>query len=77
MAAAVLTEAPPHVHHNLHGLNRFDRDTAFTKVIAKLPTGGAEMLDRMHRVAGALEILTKFVYLLRVSSLDMDHGCNS
>jgi hypothetical protein len=61
MAAAVLAEAPPHVHHDLRGLNRFQRNTAFMKVIEKLPTGGAEMFDRMLRVAGTLEILTKFV----------------
>jgi hypothetical protein len=41
MRAAVLTKATPHVHHYLHGLDRFDRNTAFVKVIKKLPTGGA------------------------------------
>jgi hypothetical protein len=44
MAAAILAKSPPHVHHNLGGLNRFDRDAALLKVIKKLPTGGAEVL---------------------------------
>ena len=61
MRSAVLAKTPPHVHHNLGGLNRFHGNTAFLKVIEKLPTGGAEMFDRMLRVAGALEILTKFI----------------
>jgi hypothetical protein len=61
MRAAVLAKAPPHVHHDLGGLNRFDRNAAFVKVINKLPTGSAEMFDGIIRVAGALKILTKFV----------------
>jgi len=52
MATAVLPKAPPHVHHNLRGLNRFDRNTAIMKVIKKLPTGGAEMFDGIICVAG-------------------------
>jgi hypothetical protein len=59
MRAAVLAKASPHVHHNLRGLNRFDRNTAFVKVIEKLPTGGAEMFDGIICVAGALKIRSR------------------
>jgi hypothetical protein len=61
MGAAVLAKTPPHVHHDMGGLNPFDRNTAFVKVIKKLPTGSAKMFDGMTRVAGALKILAKFV----------------
>ena len=58
---AVLAKPPSHVHHNVRGLNRFDRNTAFVKLIKKLPTGRKEMFDGMICVAGSFEALTKLV----------------
>jgi hypothetical protein len=47
MAAAVLAQAPPHVDHDLGGLNGFYRNAAISKVIKKLPAAGSEMFDGM------------------------------
>jgi hypothetical protein len=59
MAAAVLAEAPPHVHDDLGGLNGIDRNASFPKIVKKLSTGSAEMFNRMLRIASFLEMSTK------------------
>jgi len=77
MTAAILAEAPPHVHDDLGGLNGVDRNASFLKIVKKLSAGGAEMFNRMLRIASFLEMLMKaFQYLIPLR-LGRCHGCSS